>query len=296
MGACSLRALTWNLYHGRDRPPDPALYTLALPPAAADASETPPTCRSTATCYPSSRDLLAAAEWDVALLQECPPRWATPLAAADRRRGHRALTSRNSLAALRDLLARLNPDLIASNEGGSNLTLVRGEILDRRELVLEPGPAPERRVMAFTRARPAAFGAEVCVANLHASAGAALRAARRARGAARRSHGARLGGRNAAGPRRRPQPPPGREPPSSSASRASSASPRRPRRTRSTTCSSPGSRPPSRPTAWPPERREVATADGAIRLSDHAPVTAAFRLRPPLTHGPNFPPGGAGMK
>jgi hypothetical protein len=28
--------------------------------------------------------------------------------------------------------------------------------------------------------------------------------------------------------------------------------------------------------AWPPERREVPTAAGAIRLSDHAPVTAAF--------------------
>ena len=35
------------------------------------------------------------------------------------------LTSRNSLGALRAFAARLNPDLIASGEGGSNLTLVR---------------------------------------------------------------------------------------------------------------------------------------------------------------------------
>ncbi len=46
--------------------------------------------------------------------------------------GHRVLTSRNSLGALRAIAARLNPDLIASGEGGSNLTLVRLGGLDRR--------------------------------------------------------------------------------------------------------------------------------------------------------------------
>ena len=30
------------------------------------------------------------------------------------------------------------------------------------------------------------------------------------------------------------------------------------------------------PTAWPPERREVASGGLAIRLSDHAPVEASF--------------------
>ena len=35
------------------------------------------------------------------------------------------LTSRNALGPLRGLLARQNPDLMASGEGGSNLTLVR---------------------------------------------------------------------------------------------------------------------------------------------------------------------------
>ncbi len=69
--------------------------------------------------------MLAAAEWDVALLQECPPRFARPLAEACEAEAHRVLTSRNSFGALRGLAARLNPDLIASGEGGSNLTLVR---------------------------------------------------------------------------------------------------------------------------------------------------------------------------
>src|SRR5262249_58507409 len=69
--------------------------------------------------------LLAASAWDVALLQECPPRFAEPLAAACGAEWQRALTSRNELGPLRGLLARQNPDLMASGEGGSNLTLVR---------------------------------------------------------------------------------------------------------------------------------------------------------------------------
>ena len=46
--------------------------------------------------------MLAGAEWDVALLQECPPRFAAPLAARLRApSAHRVLTSRNSLGPLR---------------------------------------------------------------------------------------------------------------------------------------------------------------------------------------------------
>ena len=78
------------------------------------------------------------------------------------------LTSRNSLGALRAAAARLNPDLIASGEGGSNLTLVRpggalGGIVERRELAIHEG-RPERRAMALTRT-----AAGVCIANLHAT-------------------------------------------------------------------------------------------------------------------------------
>jgi endonuclease/exonuclease/phosphatase family metal-dependent hydrolase len=168
-----LTALTWNLFHGRDFPPDPALFTWR--------SRLLRVSERNATHLQVNRELLeefatliAAATWDVALLQECPPRWAEALARRCDADPHRALTSRNSLAPLRSLLARLNPDLIASNEGGSNLTLVRGdwEIAERRELVLRPGPRPERRVMAFTRLRHPS-GRRLCVANLHLSAGLA---------------------------------------------------------------------------------------------------------------------------
>jgi endonuclease/exonuclease/phosphatase family metal-dependent hydrolase len=170
-----LRALTWNLFHGRDAPPDRALHTLR--------SRLLRVTEQNATHLQVNRDLrrefeaiLCGAQWDVALLQECPPRWAAPIGnacAADR---HVVLTSRNQLGRLRALAARLNPDLIASNEGGCNLTLARrATIAERRELVLRLGPRPERRMMAFSRL--ARGDGEVCIANLHASAGASLRQA-----------------------------------------------------------------------------------------------------------------------
>jgi endonuclease/exonuclease/phosphatase family metal-dependent hydrolase len=165
-----LRALTWNLFHGRDHPPNPALESWRsrlLRRTERDASH----AQVNRDLFDEFALLIAAAEWDVALLQECPPRWAASLAAAGGAEGHAVLTSRNSLAPLRTLLARLNPDLIASNEGGSNLTLARGRITERRELELTPGPRPERRIMAFTRAALNPGGPEVCVANLHTSAG-----------------------------------------------------------------------------------------------------------------------------
>jgi endonuclease/exonuclease/phosphatase (EEP) superfamily protein YafD len=98
---------------------------------------------------------------------------------------HRVLTSRNSLAPLRTFIARRNPDLIASGEGGSNLTLVRNRfrcalctrgaekahpnrgVVERRELAIHEG-RPERRAVAFTRIA-LGEGTEVCVANLHAT-------------------------------------------------------------------------------------------------------------------------------
>jgi endonuclease/exonuclease/phosphatase family metal-dependent hydrolase len=162
-----LTALAWNLFHGRDFPPDPALFTWR--------SRLLRRSERNATHIQVNRDLLdefagllAPAEWDVALLQECPPRFAEPLARACRAEAHTALTSRNSLSALRACLARRNPDLVASAEGGSNLTLVRndgalGGIAERRELTIHRG-RPERRAMAFTRT-----ASGLCVANLHAT-------------------------------------------------------------------------------------------------------------------------------
>jgi len=176
-----LTALSWNLFHGRDFPPDPTLFTWRsrlLRLSERNATH----IQVNRALLPEFAQLLAGAEWDVALLQECPPRWRDPLARACGAEAHRSLTSRNSLAPLRSLAARLNPDLIASAEGGSNLILVRnslrfafcfsGEqkanrnaaIVERRELAIHTGP-PERRTMAFART-----AAGLCVANLHASA------------------------------------------------------------------------------------------------------------------------------
>jgi endonuclease/exonuclease/phosphatase family metal-dependent hydrolase len=159
--------VSWNLFHGRDFPPDPALFTWR--------SRLLRTEQRNETHVQVNRDLeaefaalLAEAAWDVTLLQECPPRFSAALAAACDAEAHRVLTSRNSLGALRAAAARLNPDLIASGEGGSNLTLVRadgalGQIVERRELAIHEGK-PERRAMAFTRT-----AAGLCVANLHAT-------------------------------------------------------------------------------------------------------------------------------
>ncbi|HEY1855303.1 MAG TPA: endonuclease/exonuclease/phosphatase family protein [Solirubrobacterales bacterium] len=160
-------AICWNLFHGRDHPPDASLRTWRSRVLRFDEEN--------GTHVQVNRDLttefatlLAATAWDVALLQEVPPRFAEPLARACGAEAHRALTSRNSLAPIRALLARQNPDLMASGEGGSNLTLVRvpgklGGIAERRELAIHEGP-PERRAMAFTRT-----ASGLCIANLHAT-------------------------------------------------------------------------------------------------------------------------------
>lgn len=167
--AVDFTALSWNLFHGRDFPPDDALRTWR--------SRLLRTTERGATHAQVNRDLykqfssiLAGAEWDVALLQECPPRWGERLAFDCGAEAHLAPTSRNlPLPALQRIAARFNPDLIASWEGGSNLTLIRtsaiggSAIADRQELTLTE--RPERRVMAFTRLR-----AGLCIANLHASA------------------------------------------------------------------------------------------------------------------------------
>jgi endonuclease/exonuclease/phosphatase family metal-dependent hydrolase len=165
-----VRALTWNLFHGRDRPPDPELLTWR--------SRLLRITERNATHIQVNRPLdrefcefVAGLDWDVALLQETPPRWLRPLCTTARASGASVLTARNQLAFARAAIAKLNPDLIASNEGGSNQVLarppwriaaVRRHVLARRR--------PERRTMIWTLlVRP--DGASVAVANLHASTG-----------------------------------------------------------------------------------------------------------------------------
>jgi endonuclease/exonuclease/phosphatase family metal-dependent hydrolase len=166
-----LRVLSWNLFHGRDFPPDPSLQTWRSRILRIDERNE--------THLQVNRDLraefsrvLAGADWDVAALQECPPRWGTPLAQATASEAHLVLTSRNSLGAVRALLAAANPDLIASNEGGSNLTLVRppaGPVTERAQLELRR--EPERRTAALTKLKSGTV-----VANVHTSTADALAA------------------------------------------------------------------------------------------------------------------------
>ncbi|MEA2391491.1 MAG: hypothetical protein QOK31_1600 [Solirubrobacteraceae bacterium] len=162
-----LRLVTWNLFHGRDHPPDPELFTwrsriLRLTERGQRyAQVNRPLEREFAT-------VLRRLDWDVALLQEVPPRWSRWLPGEMAAQGASALTDRNSLAPLRTLAARLNPDLIASNEGGSNQTVVRAPWRIDDQRVFTMTERPERRQMLWTRLR-SPDGGEVAVANLHAS-------------------------------------------------------------------------------------------------------------------------------
>jgi endonuclease/exonuclease/phosphatase family metal-dependent hydrolase len=164
-----IRVLSWNLYHGRDFPPDPALRTWR--------SRLLWVTERNATHAQVNRSLLDefarvldGFEWDIALLQEAPPRWFAELGRRTRSSGVRVLTSRNLCPPVQRRLADLNPDLIASSDGGSNQILVRapGAIIEHRRLTL--AWRPEQRRMHWARI-DLADGSRVCAANLHASAG-----------------------------------------------------------------------------------------------------------------------------
>ena len=100
-----MRVLSWNLYHGRDFPPDKALFTLR--------SRLLRVTERNATHVQVNRSLfrefsgwLAEHEWDVALLQEAPPLWFRGFARRTGASGARAFTSRNVVPPLQRL-ARL---------------------------------------------------------------------------------------------------------------------------------------------------------------------------------------------
>ena len=164
-----MRVLSWNLYHGRDFPPDRTLLTLR--------SRLLRVTERNETHVQVNRSLrreftgwLADRQWDVALLQEAPPLWFRAFQRRTGSAGARAFTSRNVVPPLQRFAAFVNPDLIASWEGGSNQLLVRepGRIIEQRSMTLTL--RPERRTMLWARVE-LPDGARVCFANLHASAG-----------------------------------------------------------------------------------------------------------------------------
>ena len=135
-----MRVLTWNLFHGRSVPDTPR------------------------SLLPEFSAMLAAWDWDVALLQEVPPWWPVALGEACGASAFRALTSRNELLLLSRPLATWRPDLVKSWGGGCNAILVRGsDVTAHRRLRLRLWP--ERRVMHGVW-----LGSGLWVGNLHASA------------------------------------------------------------------------------------------------------------------------------
>jgi endonuclease/exonuclease/phosphatase family metal-dependent hydrolase len=137
--------LTWNLFHGR-----------AVPNAGRDL-------------LPEFSAALAGWDWDVALLQEVPPWWPTPLGEACRASARMSLTSRNFLLALRKPIAQRFPDLIKSNGGGANAILVRHQaITEHRAITLRRWP--ERRTMHAVKTGATWIG------NLHAQVHSEARA------------------------------------------------------------------------------------------------------------------------
>jgi endonuclease/exonuclease/phosphatase family metal-dependent hydrolase len=136
-----LTVLTWNLFHGRA--------------AGAGAGR---------NLFVDFADALAGWQWDVALLQEVPPWWPSPLAQRLDAEYRVVLTSRNGLLALRRAIATRWPDAIKSNGGGSDAILVRHDrIVEHRAQRLTR--LPERR---WVHAVQLASG--IWVANLHATA------------------------------------------------------------------------------------------------------------------------------
>jgi endonuclease/exonuclease/phosphatase family metal-dependent hydrolase len=134
-----MRVLTWNLFHGRSVPD------------------------SRHELLGDFADKLGGWEWDVTLLQECPPWWPGPLARACGAVERHVLTSRNGLLALRRAIGVRRPDLIRSNGGGCNAILVRRpRVVDHR--VARLCRLPERRWVHAVRLSPGAW-----VGNLHCS-------------------------------------------------------------------------------------------------------------------------------
>jgi endonuclease/exonuclease/phosphatase family metal-dependent hydrolase len=150
-----VRALSWNLFHGRDLPVE-VDYKRSL--------------------HAEFAALLARFDWDVALLQEAPPRFFRELALKSGAQGVMVKTSRNQLGFLRGWIADRAPDLIKSGEGGSNQVMFRPPWTAVEERSLTLARWPERRRMMWLKLRGDG-GATVCVSNLHASSHNPARAA-----------------------------------------------------------------------------------------------------------------------
>ena len=143
--------MTWNVFHGRDAPPEPGLGgSMARLSGATERGSTH--LQVSSDLAGEFHDFLANASWDICLLQECPPRWRRSLEQACGASSASSKTSRNWFGPLSSAAARRRPDLIASWEGGSNLILVRGRAGNiAGDLSVTLTRWPERRTLVLAR-------------------------------------------------------------------------------------------------------------------------------------------------
>jgi len=277
-----LIVLSWNLFHGRDAPPDPKLHTLRsrlLRKTEQNGSH----IQVNRSLRDEFVDVIATARWTVCLLQECPPGWAGTIAEECQASVYRTLTSRNWLSPVRRLLARHNPDLMGSWEGGANVILARPpwRIVESTAVLLNPlreRRLRERRRLALTRLVDR--DREVCVGNLHLSAGLPEQAAREAAKAAELALEWARGGPLVLGGdfNLRPAATPLFDDLCDRAGLCGATDPDALDHILARDLE------PVRPAArWAPEQRELMVLTGLerkrLRLSDHAPVEAHFRVR-----------------
>jgi endonuclease/exonuclease/phosphatase family metal-dependent hydrolase len=170
-----LTFLSWNVFHGRDAPPDPVLDRKAWR-LSATPLDNGTYLQVNQSLEKDFVEKIASASWSVCLLQEVPPAWMPRLARRCGAEVFRVLTARNQLACITRRVARWRPDLLGAWEGGANAILVRSPLRivpgSRRSLLLSSNSErslSERRRMMFARLRMNG-GQEICVANLHASA------------------------------------------------------------------------------------------------------------------------------
>jgi endonuclease/exonuclease/phosphatase (EEP) superfamily protein YafD len=161
-----LTAMTWNVFHGRDWPPEPELQIRAHKGNCRRGPRLGKHYEQTNwDLFDLFASLIRDIDWDVALFQEFPPAWKQRMAEACGAEAHRAFSGRNWFQPITSLIGRWRPDLLGAWEGGSNTTLIRpgaGAIAERHRVVLTR--RPETRVMALTR-----LESGLCVANLHVS-------------------------------------------------------------------------------------------------------------------------------
>lgn len=121
-----MQVITWNLFHGR-AVPERSQYL-----------------------YDEFLGAIGGWDWDILLLQECPPWWPARFAAELNADHRRVLTSRNLGLPLRRVLATRRPDLMKANGGGCNAILVRGSrIVEHRSRLIRR--IPERRFVHGVR-------------------------------------------------------------------------------------------------------------------------------------------------